>query len=113
MRDENALELFAIHERKQPAHAARGTLRHFNVLRHVRMIVDEPLHSALEARQAIDDFRLQRFHGKQRNQADHRTDLQEMLLAIRKLQYVVIKTILVVPQRDARQLPKSFMARAM
>src|SRR2546429_5324007 len=45
---EHALELFAIHEGEQPAHAARGTLGHFNVFGHVRMIVDEPLHAALE-----------------------------------------------------------------
>ena len=33
---ENALQLFTIRERKQAANAARGTLRHFDVFRHVR-----------------------------------------------------------------------------
>src|SRR5229473_1678676 len=59
---EHALELLAAHQRKQPAHPARGALRHFDVFRHVRMIVDKPLHAALEARKAIHDLRLQRFH---------------------------------------------------
>ena len=61
---EHALEALAVHEREQPARAARGTLRHFEVFGHVRMIVDEPLHAALEARKAIDDFRLECLHCK-------------------------------------------------
>ena len=94
---EYALELLAIHEGEQPAHAARGTLRHFNVFGHVRMVVDEPLHATLESGQAIDDLRLQRFHGEQRNQTHHRTDFQEMFLAIGELQDVVVKPIFVIP----------------
>src|SRR5580692_1630831 len=72
---ENALDLFAIGERKETANSARRALRHFDMLGNVSMIVDEPLHPAFETRQPIDDFRLQRFDSEQRNQPDHRTDL--------------------------------------
>src|SRR6266704_5046345 len=74
---EHALELFTIHEREEPAHATRGALRHFNVFGHVRMIVDEPLHTALEARKAIDDFCLEGLDGEKRDKYDHRENFKE------------------------------------
>src|SRR3989440_12771228 len=73
---EHALELFTVHEREEPAHAARGALRHFNVFGHVRMIVDEPLHTALEARTAIDDFWIEGLDGAKGEPSDHRADFQ-------------------------------------
>ena len=79
---EHAPQLLAVHQRQQAAHAARGPLGHFDVLGNVRMIVDEPLHAALEARQAIHDFRLERFHREKRNKANHRADLEEMLASV-------------------------------
>src|SRR5437879_13838749 len=86
---EHALELFTVHEREEPAHAARGALRHFNVFGHVRMIVDEPWHTALEARKAIDDFWLEGLDGEKRDQSYHRADLQDRFCAVGEF-YVVI-----------------------
>ena len=65
------------------------------------MIVYEPLHAALEAGQAIHDFRLQGFHGEKGNKAHHRTNLEVVLAAIRQAENVVVKTVLVVPQSHA------------
>src|SRR5579859_1360185 len=65
------------------------------------MIVDEPLHTALEAGQTVDDFRLESFDGEERNQADHGTDFEVVLLAVRKMQQVVVKAVFFVPERYA------------
>src|SRR6266446_1989750 len=81
----HALELLAAHEGEEASNAARGTLRHFDVLGHVRMIVNEPLHAALEAGKAIDDFRLEGLHGEKRDQSDHRTDFQEVFFPVGQL----------------------------
>src|SRR5213594_4608044 len=70
---EHALELFAVHEGEEPAHAARGTLRHFDVFGYIRMIVNEPLHASLEAGEAIDAFRLER---RMQRSEEHTSELQ-------------------------------------
>src|SRR5260370_432957 len=95
---EDALELLAIHERKQPADAARGTLRHFDVLGHIRMIVDEPLHAALEAGKTLDDFRLESLDREKRDQSDHRPDFQKVFFAVREFQHVIKKTVGFIPK---------------
>ena len=48
-----------------------------------------------------EHFRLEDRHRKQRNQPDHRADLQKMLRAIGQMQRVVVETVFLVPQRDA------------
>src|SRR5437762_904430 len=98
---QHALELLAIDEREEAAHAVRRSLRHFDVFGDIRMIVYEPLHAALEAGQAIHDFRLQGFHGEKGNKAHHRTNLEVVLAAIRQAENVVVKAVLVVPQSHA------------
>src|SRR5260370_515874 len=100
---EDALELFAIHEGKKPADAARGTLRHFDVLGHIRMIVDEPLHAALEAGKTIDDFRLESLDREKRDQSDHRPDFQKVFFAVREFQHVIKKNRRLHPKVIARR----------
>src|SRR5580704_3176041 len=95
---EHALKLFAIGERKQSANTACGALRHFNVFRHVRVIVNKPLHAALESGQAVDNFRLESLHSKKWNQADHGANLQEVIFAARQMKNVVVETVFVVPE---------------
>src|SRR5580658_3166200 len=98
---EDALQLFTIRERKQAANTARRTLRHFDVFRHVRVIVNKPLHAALEAGKAVDDFRLESLHGEKRNEANQRSNFQEMIIAIWQVKDVIIKAVFVVPESDA------------
>ncbi len=71
------------------------------MFRHIGVIVDEPLHAALEARQAIDNFRLQRFHGEERDEAYHGANLKVVLASIRQSENVIVEAILVVPQGHA------------
>src|SRR5215469_7298099 len=65
------------------------------------MVVDEPLHAALEARQAIHDFRLERFHSEKRNKANYGANLQKMLASVGQAKDVVVEAIFVVPQSHA------------
>src|SRR6267154_2534786 len=104
---EDALELFAIHQGKKPADAARGTLRHFDVLGHVGMIVTEPLHAALEAGETIDDFRLESLDREKRNQSDHRPDFQKVSFAVGKLKHAKKKPS-ASSHSDIPPAPKSF-----
>src|ERR1700722_122433 len=62
------------------------------------MIVDEPLHAAFKTWELIDGFGFQGFHTKQRNEAHHGADLQEMVFAVGEMQNVVVKTVFFVPQ---------------
>src|SRR2546425_3942748 len=98
---EDALQLLAVDERQQAADAARRPLRHFDVLRDIGMIVDEPLHAALEAGKTIHNFGFERLDGEQRDQPHHRTDLQEVLLAMGETKDVIVEAVLCVPQRNA------------
>src|SRR4051794_30977604 len=60
----------------------------------------EPLHTAFEAREFVDDSGVQCFYCEQWNEADHRADLERERLALLRMQYVIIKTVLCVPQGD-------------
>src|SRR5258708_10631846 len=98
---QHTLQLLATYQRQQPPHPARRSLRHFDMLGNVWVIVDEPLHATLEPREPINDFRLQRFYREERNQANHGANFQEVLFAIRQMQHIVIEAILLVPQRNS------------
>ena len=98
---EHAHELPAVYQREQAAHAARRPLGHFNVVGHVRMVVDEPLHAPLEPLQPIHDFRLEHLHRKQRHQAHHGAYLEEMVAAIGQMEHVVVKAVLLIPELNA------------
>src|SRR6266581_3909080 len=63
------------------------------------MIVNEPLHAALEAGEAINDFRFERLHGEKRDESNHGADFKEVLLSVGQLQHVVKEAVLVVPKR--------------
>src|SRR5712691_12528736 len=63
------------------------------------MIVNEPLHAALEAGEAINDFRFERLDGEKRDESNHGADLKKMLLSVGQLQHVVKEAVLVVPKR--------------
>ena len=93
--------MLAIHKGQEPAHAARGTLGHFDVFGDVGVIVHKPLHAALEARKAVDDLRLESFHTEERDEPHHGTNLQEVLAAVGQTKHVVVEAVFVVPQRHA------------
>ena len=61
----------------------------------------EPLHTTFEARKCVDDRRVQRFYREQRNQADHRANLEWKRLALLGMQHVIVEAVLCVLQRDA------------
>src|SRR5436309_15111823 len=80
---EHALEALAVDEREETPYASRRMFRHFDVLGNIRMIVNKPLHAALEAWEAIDDLRLEGLYYRQRDQSNHGTVFQEMLFCDR------------------------------
>ncbi len=68
---EHPPQLLAVHQRQEPADAARRTLRDFKMFRQASVIVDEPLHTPLKTGKPVDHFGLQCFHGEKRNQSHH------------------------------------------
>ena len=80
-------------------HARRPHAGH--IADEVRPIVDEPLQPPFEARQPLQQLRLQGFHGEQRNQPDHGTNLHWKMRAVRQPQHVVEEAVLLVPQSRA------------
>ena len=70
----------AVHHRQQPRVHFRLPSQSFRCARRTSgLVVEEPLHTPLETRQACDHLRLERLHRKQRNQSHHRTHLQIVL----------------------------------
>src|SRR5436190_12712054 len=63
-----------------------------------RVVIDEPLHAPLEPWELVNDVRLQRFCGKERDESHHRAHFQRTARAVWQVEYVVEKTILFVPQ---------------
>ena len=59
-----------------------------------------PFESLSESRNRIQQLRLERFHGKKRNQPDHGANLERNCLTTRQVQNVIIKTIGFIPQPD-------------
>src|SRR5437773_4172519 len=97
---QHARELRSIDDREQPADAAAGDGLRVEVGAELRPIVDEPLQATHEARQPIDDVRLERLHREERNEPDHRADLQLADFAV-GVQHVIVEAIRLVPQREA------------
>ncbi len=56
---------------------------------------------AVKSGSLLQQLRLQRLHGEERNQSDHRADLQRHDSAVGQVQLVVIELVLVVPQAEA------------
>ena len=98
---QNRPQLIGVHDREQPALGLPLGAHAGDVAGEVRTVVDEPFEPALEAGKPVEQLRLERFDGKERNQADHRPDLQRAALAVRQVQDVVEEAVLVVPQRQA------------
>src|SRR3954469_23700130 len=60
----------------------------------------EPLQARAEARQLLQQRRLDRGHGEQWDQPDHRVDLQRLVVAGAKVQYIVEELVLLIPERN-------------
>ena len=58
----------------------------------------EPFQPALERGQLLQQRRLDRGDGVERDQADHRAHLERLILAVRQVQHVVEELVLLVPQ---------------
>src|SRR6516162_5430720 len=97
----NVRKLVSIHKREQAPHAFAVIFLDFNVFGNVRVVVDKPLHAALEARKTVDNVLLESFDGQQGNQSDQRAHFQVMAFPVGKMQDVIVETVFVVPEFDA------------
>src|SRR6266436_7953797 len=68
-----------------------------DVGRQVAPVLDKPLEPAFEIGEPLQKFGLQGLNRKQRNQADHGTDLHRRALAIREMEYVIEEAVLFIP----------------
>ncbi len=57
------------------------------------------MHAPLKTRQARDQLRFERLHRKQRNQPNHRAHFQVVLVAVRKVNRIVKKSVFFIPER--------------
>src|SRR6266480_6436875 len=64
-------------------------------------VVHEPLHAPLKARQLIDKLRLENGNTEKGNQTYHRAYFEWDLHFVVVMQYIVVETILLVPQLQA------------
>jgi len=81
--------------------AAAGILPAGNELGQVGTILEQPLEPVGELGHFQQHLRVERFHGEERDQADHGTDFQRQALAIGQVEDVVVKFVLLVPQANA------------
>ena len=65
------------------------------------MMIEKPLHAAAKAGKRCQILGLESFHGKKRNQPDHRAHLHGNVLASPHVQHVVVKAVLLIPQADS------------
>src|ERR1700735_705778 len=93
----DALKLRAIGNSQKEAAALLRLLAHIYVLPNFRIVVQEPLHSSAEIRQSLQNLGLENFSGKERNQADHRSNFHRYGCGLPQMQHVVIETVLFVP----------------
>src|SRR5579883_953511 len=98
---QDAAQLVLIDDGKQAAQAAAGRHHAGDVGRQVRAILDEPLEAALETRQALEEFGLQRLDRKQRDEADHGANLHGEVPAVGQAQDVIEEAVFLVPQAHA------------
>src|SRR6059058_296777 len=65
----------------------------------VATVLDKPLEPAFEIGEPLQEFGLKGLNRKERDQADHGTDLHRRAFAIGEMQYVVEKSVFAVPHR--------------
>ena len=91
----------AVDEREQPPLAHARLLPRRDEARELRPVAQEPAHPAPEPRQPLEQVRLDRLDGEQRDQPDQRPDLQRDVLAGIEVEHVVEEAVVLVPERDA------------
>src|SRR5713101_7528120 len=64
-------------------------------------VVHEPLHASLKARQLIDKLRLENDNTEKGDQTYHRAYFEWDLRFVVVMQYIVVETILLIPQLQA------------
>ena len=63
-------------------------------------MVKEPLHTAFEAGQLVEQVGFDRLHREQGHQTDQRAHLQLLDVAVRKVQDVIEELVFIVPKRN-------------
>src|SRR6204780_1800232 len=71
----DTLKFLAIGNGEEQAGALVGFLAHVHVLADFGIVIQEPLHPFAEIRQSLQNLRFEGFGAKERNQADHRSNL--------------------------------------
>src|SRR5262249_17951415 len=91
----------------------------------VRTMLQDPIHAALEFGQPVQKIWLDRLNREQRHQPDERPHLQFAHLSGWKVEHVVKKLILLVPEgkaataeflegpRDEKKVPKNFAPQVL
>ena len=98
---QHAAKLVAIEDRYQAAFTHTGCEHARLAFGVAGTIRDEPVHAALEGRQAPQKLRFESVDSVERNQSDHRACLHGNLAHVRNVQHVVEESVLVVPETDA------------
>src|SRR5262249_8469001 len=95
-------QLLAAHDRQEPAYSTPGLLHDLQMLSELWPVPDEPLQTALEPGQLLDDVRLQGLHREQRNETDQRPDPHVLALAAWKMENMVEHAVRLVPDTHPR-----------
>src|SRR5712692_866239 len=92
-------QFVGVDEREESSFAISWSTHTGEVRCQVTTILDKPLEPAFEIGEPLQKFGLQGLNSKERNQADHGTDLHRRAFAIGEMQYVVEKSVFAVPHR--------------
>src|SRR5437879_7970293 len=92
-------ELVRVDDREQSSFTESWSTHTSEVGCQVTTVLDKPLEPTFEIGEPFQKFGLQGLNSKERNQADHGTDLHRCALAIREMKNVVEKSVFAVPHR--------------
>src|SRR5947209_189947 len=97
---EDADELFAPGDSEQAALAVSGGAHASHVGGEVGAVVYEPVKTLLKIGHLVEHFGFERLHGKQRDEADHGTQLHGDAFAVVEGEDVVEEAVGFIPERD-------------
>src|SRR5271166_3925617 len=92
-------ELVGVDDREKSAFSISRSTHTGDIGGQVATVLDKPLEPAFEIGEPLQKFGLQGLNRKERNQADHGTDLHWRASAIGEVQDVIEESVFAVPHR--------------
>jgi len=96
---QNPSQFVPVHQRQQAFHVGR-CCRRFDMLAEFRQMIEKPLHSPLESRMPVKDFRIKALNGKERDQSNERTHAHRITCSVRQMEHVIVEPVALVPEFD-------------